>query len=180
MTATKATRVKNVAAATPASSTMPTSAASTTAAVAGLVVATLTGITSELACMVNFGGNPQCEPLMARSLAQMTVADIGKSVAILFEGGDLAKPVIMGRLFAHALQADASAAENIPLLAGGGLQVVTKDNEVTLTASRKLTFKCGRASITLDVDGNVEIRGDNLLSRAAGQNRIKGSSVSLN
>jgi hypothetical protein len=32
----------------------------------------------------------------------------------------------------------------------------------------------------LDVDGNIEIRGKNILSRASSGNWIKGSSVSLN
>ncbi|MDQ1835436.1 MULTISPECIES: DUF6484 domain-containing protein [Massilia] len=181
MTATKSTRVKNIVAPDiPSTSTKHPCIASAAPTVAGLVIGTLTGLTEELACMVDFGGNPCREPLMARALVPLTIADIGTSVAILFEGSDLTKPVIMGRLFGSALQADVTASENVSILSSGALQVITNDNEVTLMASRKLTLKCGRASITLDVDGNVEIRGDNLLSRAAGQNRIKGSSVSLN
>ena len=145
--------------------------------VSGLVIGVLHGFDAAMQAMVSFDGSAQPGPIMARSLVLLGESDIGKMLALQFERGDIGLPVVLG-LLAHSAR---PAAEKAMFLASGdALKVSTHGEEVVLSASRKLTLLCGRASLTLDVDGNIEIRGQDVLSRAAGQNRIKGSSISLN
>lgn len=154
--------------------------AATASPVTGLVIGTLAGWNNDGLPLVNFDGNPARGPVPARAFAALTPADIGKMVALQFERGDLGQVAIMGVLHRSARQNEAASPPAPALLPPSALQVIENGDELRLVANRKLTLQCGRASITLDVDGSVEIRGQDLLSRAAGQNRIKGSSVSLN
>lgn len=167
-------------------------AASPTPAVGGVVIGILTGFTEdgqEPMALVDFDGNPSQDAVAARALTALGSDDIGKSVALQFERGDIALPVVIGLLHGSANPSQPSnpsesrltgVAAALSRLARTPLQISLGDDEVVLTADRKLTLRCGGASITLDADGDIEMRGQNLLSRAAGQNRIKGSSVSLN
>lgn len=117
--------------------------------------------------------------VLARTLITIGEEQIGLEVAVQFEDGDPAHPLILGLVrsaltLAHGGKALASEALSPPL------QATVDDQEIVLIAERRITLKCGSASITLDADGNIEIRGKHVLSRAAGQNKIKGGSVSLN
>ena len=51
---------------------------------------------------------------------------------------------------------------------------------VTLEASESLTLKCGEASIDLRADGKVMVRGEDVLLRAKGTQRIRAGTVSIN
>ena len=143
----------------------------------GVVIGALAGFSENGSPLVALGDRP--------ALAAMTVVDVGEQhigmrVAVQFEGGDLGLPLVIGVIRDNAgvgSSADASAAH---VMSECGLRATVDDDEIVLTARRRITLRCGAASVTLDADGNVEIRGKHLLSRAAGQNRIKGSSVSLN
>jgi uncharacterized protein (DUF2345 family) len=61
-----------------------------------------------------------------------------------------------------------------------GVRVTESDVEITLVSHKQITLRCGKASITLRPDGQIEIRGTDLTSRAAGQNLVRGASISLN
>lgn len=52
--------------------------------------------------------------------------------------------------------------------------------KLTLETTESLTLKCGDASIDLRADGKVMIRGDDVLVRAKGTNRIRAGTVSIN
>jgi hypothetical protein len=52
--------------------------------------------------------------------------------------------------------------------------------KVTLTGEEEVTLKCGKASITLTAAGKVLIKGEYVLSRSSGVNRIKGGAVQIN
>lgn len=51
---------------------------------------------------------------------------------------------------------------------------------VTIEATEKLTLKCGDATVDLRADGKLMIRGDDVLLRAKGTQRIKAGSVNIN
>lgn len=187
------------------SANIVTSANAVTAAIApaaapvhGIVMGVLAGFDSAMQAQVEFDGNPAPGALPALLLAPLGHADIGKAVALQFERGDLMRPVVIGLLYSSAStqamqalgqgqipaqslapeqnDAQAMATEASPQV----LQISQDGGDVTLTAYGRLTLQCGRASLTLDVNGDIELRGRDVLSRAAGQNRIKGSSISLN
>ena len=101
--------------------------------------------------------------------AQATVEvgrdDLGREAMVTFLQGDPLRPVITGLFVApsrrrrhHKINAD----------------------ELDFEASSKITFKCGKSSITLHRDGKIVIRGEHLLSRASGVNRIRGGTIELN
>lgn len=53
-------------------------------------------------------------------------------------------------------------------------------DELVLEASRKITLRCGKSSITLYPNGKIVLRGDYILSDAEGLNKIVGGQVELN
>ena len=164
-----AARAKTVA---PAKSKRPASAP-------GLVIGTLTGFDQGASPLVAWDGQPACP---ARTLVHLQAHHVGESVALQFERSDMALPLILGVVQARA-SADLGEGRDdsqARLSTAHPIAATLDDEHLTLTAKRSITLQCGRASITLDAKGNVEIRGSYVLSRSSGQNRIKGSSVSLN
>lgn len=51
---------------------------------------------------------------------------------------------------------------------------------LTLEATEGLTLKCGDATLDLRADGKAVLKGDDVLIRAKGLQRIKAGSVSIN
>lgn len=105
---------------------------------------------------------------VARTVVDLHAAHIGRQVVLMFEGGDPARPIVMG------------------LLRDGGQErpeamAVEADGErMIVSAQQQLVLRCGKASITLTRAGKVLIEGAYLLSKSTGVNRIKGGSVQLN
>ncbi len=141
-----------------------------------VIVGTLTAIAADGAPLVDFEGNRSGRALPARSTGNVDSAAVGSAVALLFEDGDLARPIIVGMI--HGAEATLSAA---PASSSPWKVEASADGErVTLTAEKEIEFRCGKASITLTRAGKVLIRGAYLLSRSSGVNRIKGGSVQIN
>ncbi|MEW6632565.1 MAG: DUF6484 domain-containing protein, partial [Pseudomonadota bacterium] len=69
----------------------------------GVVIGLLIGFEDD-APLVVFVGNPSETALKARSLASLDASAVGAEVALLFEGGDPGRPLIVGRIVdpAHA------------------------------------------------------------------------------
>ncbi|HYS13128.1 MAG TPA: hypothetical protein VEN28_07445 [Burkholderiaceae bacterium] len=51
---------------------------------------------------------------------------------------------------------------------------------VTVEATESLTLKCGAASIDLRADGKLMVKGEDVLVKARGTQRIKAGSVNIN
>jgi len=118
--------------------------------------------------LVDFPGNTSGELLCARSLVPITATEAGCEVALIFEDGDAAKPIVVG-----LLQKPGSTPVST--------RTVRLDEEsLVLSAKKDVVIQCGKASITLTSAGKVLIRGAYLLSRSSGVNRIKGGSVQIN
>jgi hypothetical protein len=133
----------------------------------GVVVGVLMGIAEDGAPLVVFPGNPVEGAVPARSTAALASNDVGSEVALLFENGDPAHPIVVGRLLHPGNEAARAEAE--PLR-----------ERLELTADREIILRCGKASITLTRAGKVLIRAAYILSRSTGVNKIKGGSVQLN
>lgn len=52
--------------------------------------------------------------------------------------------------------------------------------ELILTAQRKITLSCGKSRITLYPNGKVVIKGEYILSDAEGVNRLSGGRIEVN
>lgn len=131
----------------------------------GMVVGRLAGLDGAGRPLVDFPGNPAREECTARSTVALEPAHVGREVALLFEGGDLRRPILVGLM-------QSTSAVRPEILADG--------EPVVVEADRELVLRCGAASITLSRDGKIRIRGTDLLARSSGGNRIKGANVRIN
>ncbi|MEM9496437.1 MAG: DUF6484 domain-containing protein [Pseudomonadota bacterium] len=106
------------------------------------------------------------QPIRARTLVAFREDDLGCEVALQFEGGDLDRPLILGRI---QQPGDTD-----------GPEVLRDGQRVRVHAQERLELRCGKASIILEADGHVTIRGTHLVNHASASNRIRGGSVNIN
>ncbi|NLS04874.1 hypothetical protein HGP14_16140 [Rhizobium sp. P32RR-XVIII] len=132
----------------------------------GVVIGVLLGFDAGVPLVV-FPGNPQETALPARSLADLTSAMIGAEVALLFEGGDATRPLIVGRIVEPARR---SSTPN----------VIRDGERVRIIGEERIELRCGKATIIMEKDGHITIRGTYVTSHASAANRIRGGSVNLN
>ncbi|MFV8749020.1 DUF6484 domain-containing protein [Nannocystaceae bacterium ST9] len=112
---------------------------------------------------------------VAREQAVTTVAVdeglLGHPVMLMFLGGDLAQPVIIGIL---------QPGQASPKKTTRTKKLVLEGREVVIGADSELTLRCGKSSITLTKTGKIVLRGTHLVSRASSVNRIRGGVIQLN
>jgi hypothetical protein len=136
----------------------------------GVVIGLLLMVEAEGVPHVVFPGNPSSVAVAARSTQRLTAKDIGAEVALSFENGDPAKPIILGRLVRHD--------RAVPNLVQA--EVDDTPTPLEITAESEIVLRCGKASITLTREGKIILKGTYISSRSTGVNRIKGGSVQLN
>ena len=110
--------------------------------------------------------------IRAQTTVDLKGDDVGQSVVVLFEGGDSARPIVIG-----VLRTDRTST---PAELAGKVEVSADGERMILSAKRELVLRCGKANITLKHDGTVRIVGEKILSRAKAANRVQGGSVHLN
>jgi len=141
-------------------------------AFSGVVIGVLVGYNDEQVPLVAYPGNPDETAVPARSTVALGDDQVGQEVALLFEGGDPRRPILIGPI-RHPVRADDDA-DSAPSNAE------IDGERIVLAAKKEIVLKCGKASITLTKAGKVLIRGAYLLNRSSGVNRIKGGSVQIN
>ncbi len=119
---------------------------------------------------INYPGNLDSRPILARSAVPFAFLRAGAKVTLAFVSGDSSKPVLLGLLHDSPV-GDASA---FPL------QIEMDGERLVFTAQKEIVLRCGKASIQLLGDGSVRIRGTEVLNRASGTNRIRGGNVQIN
>lgn len=104
--------------------------------------------------------------LTSVSREALAAAAPGRALLVLCEGGDPARPIVLGMLeapLADLLDAPPSHTHDLVLRGEGSI-----------------TLACGAASLTLHADGRVVTRGVNVVSVASEQQRIQGAVVRIN
>lgn len=114
------------------------------------------------------------ELVPARTTVALRREHIGASVVVVFDGGDVRRPLILG-----VLQDTIARSSRAPD-AVHGTAVIADDERQEITAEREIVLRCGDASITLTRAGKVIIKGNYILSRSTGYNKIKGAAIDLN
>jgi hypothetical protein len=117
------------------------------------------------------------EIVVARSTTHLSTAQIGATVVVVCEEGDVRRPIVLGVIQERpvAVETPPEGAERPQLVS-----VRVDDDSLVLSADRQIELKCGEASITLTRAGKVLITGCYVLSRSSGYNKIKGAVVDIN
>lgn len=146
---------------------------------AGLRTGRITAIDEDGVLEVDFDGN-RYPGLKARHLGSLSYELLRSAwqneadVLIGFERNDLRQPVVM----------DVIREQVQPELAAQSLDeiddVCIQGKRIRFDACEQITFKCGKASITLTRAGKVMVRGAYVSSRSSGVNTLKGGSVRIN
>jgi len=97
----------------------------------------------------------------ALTLVELHAEDMGRQIVIQFVRGDSTRPVVLGRL------------------RGTRPRGATVDR-VVIEADQEIVLRCGNSSLVLGRHGKVLIRGDYVVSRSTGVNRVNGASVQIN
>jgi Domain of unknown function (DUF6484) len=140
-----------------------------------VTVGVLVGFAASGEPLVDHPENPSGAPLPARFTVPLDPSDIGREAALLFEGGDPGKPILLGLLRVPAPVVPKAEPARVEAVE------VRRDGEsIVLSAEREIVLSCGKASITLTRAGKILIRGAYVLTRSAGVNRIQGGSVQIN
>lgn len=137
----------------------------------GVVIGVLMSFTEAGLPLVAFPGNQSETGLAAHSTTIFKPDDIGCQVALLFEGGDPQRPIVIGRM---------QNPQDIVQPRQQTMSAELDDERIEFKAGKEIVLRCGKASITLTKTGKVVIRGTYLLNRSSGVNRIKGGSVQIN
>jgi hypothetical protein len=139
----------------------------------GAVVGQLVAIVDEgRTPLVTYPGQPGTAAIAARTAVDLFGPSIGQPVVLMFENADARRPIIMGVL---------REGEGWPLAEQPGqVQVDADGQQLMVSAKEQLVLRCGKASITLTKGGKVLIKGEYVLNRSSGVNRVKGGSVQLN
>lgn len=154
-----------------------------------IIIGSIAGIDAQGQPLVDYPENPSGQSTVAMTTLGITVAHVGRNVALLFANGDTLRPVIMGLIHSplhdlivsyDARTSEQPAAEQ-PASPALNVDDVTIDGKrIVLEGREEVVIKCGEASITLTKAGKILIRGNYLLNRASGVNRIMGGSVQVN
>jgi uncharacterized protein DUF6484 len=132
---------------------------------AGVVVGWIAKVDDSGEPFVGFPNCPEPDGIKARSIVPVTNEHVGREAILQFEAGDTSRPIIMG--FIWTPQSPPS-----PESAGS--------NRLVLEAKDSIVLQCGSASLTLTRSGKILIRGEYVLTRSSGVNRIQGASVQIN
>lgn len=145
-------------------------AATTSSPFGGIVVGELVGMTEQTPLVV-YPGQTGSAAIAARSIVDVQSTHVGKPVVLVFDGGDPAKPIVLG-----VLRHDTSSLDPSP----GQVEIDADGKRLTVTAQQELVLRCGKASIVLTKAGKVLVEGTYISSRSSGVNKIKGGSVHIN
>jgi len=144
----------------------------------GVVIGTLAGLDDLGQPLVDFRADDFGRFRIARSTVSLGEREIGRDIALMFENGDPAKPIVIGLI--QDLGDSRPAPVTDPVGERREMEANADDERIVFTAEKEIVLRCGESSITLTRAGKILIRGTYLLSRSSGVNRIKGGSVQIN
>jgi hypothetical protein len=165
-----------------------------------VVIGLFNGLNDQGEALVDYPDNPSNRLLTAISTVALNQNQSGRQVAMLFAEGNPEKPVIVGLIHSMLYEmiedfeltsVDQENAASVSECQEGDRkqaeiqsrddnQVYVDGKQICIEGTEEVTFKCGKASITLTKSGKILIRGTYLLNRSTGVNRIMGGSVQVN
>ncbi|HEU0068730.1 MAG TPA: DUF6484 domain-containing protein [Nitrospiraceae bacterium] len=143
-----------------------------------IVTATLVGHDEHGRPLVVYPPGSHGAAIPVRSAIVLEPMSVGRQVLMVCEGQESSRFVVIGVLqpegqeFALSPPVSTDATRRIELDVDG--------QRVEIVAEQELVLRCGKASLTLCRNGKIVIRGEEIVSRANGANRIQGGSIQLN
>ena len=148
-------------------------------------------------------------PVLTGRIGAAAIPGVGELVLVQFVAGDVNRPVIAGRLYNDKDRPpeneDGKAVLHLPLAAadsdavhlelwsgdtrkavvklGTGLELTVQDDDpaVTLAVGDKATLEIAKdGAVSLDSQGDVELKGASITVEASGELTLKGSTVNIN
>jgi hypothetical protein len=98
---------------------------------------------------------------------------VGLEVIFLADGTDDERGYIVGVI-------DGGPTAEVSPSTDARVEVDGEPSVVRLHARQRLELTCGRASLTMNADGTVVLKGTTVISRASGVNKIRGAAVRIN
>jgi Domain of unknown function (DUF6484) len=138
---------------------------------ADVTIGRVVSVTKHGAPVVEFPGCPGGRPMTAQATAPFDLVPPGSVVALMFLGGDKARPLALGVISEPEPGAEVAQPEPAE---------PQPEETLTLTAKREIVLRCGRASLVLTRAGKVLVRGAYVSLRSSGMQRIIGASVQIN
>lgn len=160
-----------------------------------IVIGTIVSINDHGQPMVEYSLGEDIGPLAALSTISVGAEHIGRQVGLLFVNGQEMTPVLIGFIHnpLHNFLDNLQMGESITKVPKHPAQQKTEQEDeakepiayadgdrIVIEAKEEVVLKCGDASISLNKNGKVSIRGKYLLNRSTGVNRIMGGSVQVN
>jgi hypothetical protein len=102
----------------------------------------------------------------------------GRDALLVFKENDPGQPVIIDTLYSLLHEITDRSSDTLEVKKPEEVSVDQK--RICIEAQEEIVLRCGEASITLTQAGKVIIKGNYLLSRSSGANRIKGCTVRIN
>ena len=118
---------------------------------------------------VEFPTNVSGLPVAARSTTSLQKSDAGREVAMMFEFGDLTRPLIIGLIQPHR-----------PLEPSKSVLSHIQADRIVLEANGDIVLKTKRAKLVLRENGDIEIHGRRIVSRARTLQKLLAPSLKLN
>lgn len=136
---------------------------------------------------VDYDGNIH-GPLAAQTTLALSPEVVERAIAarqpavLLFDGADSRRPLLVGLIQPAK---DAKLLEELlePLPAptpADPLVAKVDGKRVVIEGEQEVVLRCGEATITLQSDGKVVVRGTQIVSTAKGTHRIRGGAVRIN
>lgn len=118
--------------------------------------------------------------LVATPAVRVTRESLGRQAVVMFAGGSIQAPMLLG--FVHspldmALEEFSDEPESQP---SGPMEAEVDGQKTVIEGKQQIVLRCGAASITLTEAGKIILRGEHLVSRSSGVNRILGASIQMN
>lgn len=135
--------------------------------VPGVTLGEITGVGNDGGPLVRCGRRHPVAATVAMACAPgdwRTCA--GKQAVVAFIDGDEGRPAILGVIGLGAV--------------GTPTPPAATPRTLRVSAGEELVIECGKSKIWLRADGRIEIRGEHVISRSRGPNKVKGGTVHIN
>ena len=133
--------------------------------------------------IVDHSSNPH-GPIAARSTVPLDAETVREALAsdrevlLVFEAERSDKPIIVGLIQSRDSHVEVKKQEDESR--SNELEALVDGKRIVLHAEDEIVLRCGDASITLQRNGRIVVRGAYVETRSKGVNRIKGGTVRIN